>query len=111
MVGMSMCTTMLMNQINNIMGFLSSLILWLYAALCKDMLVKLALCVSRNYAEDATKHLSLTIVSVNHRPTNHLPLSPLSIRATYQLLNPLEIKSDINQQDLTFVDLHFVESE
>ena len=29
----------------------------------------------------------------------------------YQLLNPLKIKSDINQQDLTFVDLHFVKSE
>ena len=30
---------------------------------------------------------------------------------TYQLLNLLKIKRDINQQDLKFVDLHFVESE
>ena len=30
---------------------------------------------------------------------------------TYHLLNILKIKSDINQQDLKFVDLHFVNSE
>ena len=30
---------------------------------------------------------------------------------TYQLLNLLKIKHDINQQDLKFVDLHVVTSE
>ena len=30
---------------------------------------------------------------------------------TYQLLKMLKIKSDNNQQDLKFVDLHFVKSE
>ena len=30
---------------------------------------------------------------------------------TYQLLNMLKIKSDINQQDVKFVDRYFVKSE
>ena len=33
------------------------------------------------------------------------------LHITYQLLNLYKIKSDINQQDLTFADFHFVKSE
>ena len=30
---------------------------------------------------------------------------------TYQLLSLIKIKSDVNQQDLKFVDIHFVKSK
>ena len=41
----------------------------------------------------------------------HIRLSIFHQHITYQLLNLLKIKSDNNQQNLNFVDLHFVKSE
>ena len=41
----------------------------------------------------------------------HIRFYILYQHITYQLLNLLKKKSDINQQDLKYIDLYFVESE
>ena len=48
---------------------------------------------------------------VNPLTAVHIRFLHFSLADYIQLLNLLEIKSDIKQQDLKLVDLHFVKSE
>ena len=68
-----------------------------------------------------SSHVKRVIITIYHRTVtcfNPLTAGDVHIRFLHiisthynQLLNLFKIKSDINQQDLKFVELHFVKSE